>query len=191
MCEPFARRDGRPGVEGLLADRDEVFALARTPFSIPVAHAGHSGEDDPSSNYDRFAENLAAPVAYDFAEVDFEFQAYCQFHFVYGPANGSTPGLPVDADLVGKSVHVLGSWQGPEGGAWTEFDISVSHANGKLIDLADAEIGELGERPSFRLVRDWRRAFDGVDFVRASQWELDLAVLANLVDSARLEIGEI
>ena len=167
----------------------DLLADVRGLFEIKSAWAGHGGVDDPSAAYGRYVENLANPEAIDYAQLDFEGLSYCQLHFVYGPANAETPGLPAQPDMVGNSVHVVGSWQPPGGGEWTEFTLAPSHADGEIIDFDAGQLGPIDGRVEFRLRRDWRGIFEGIDFETASNFDLEVAVLRALVESTVLEIG--
>lgn len=153
------------------------------------AWAGDGGVDDPSGAYHRHTEDLALPVELTYESVDFDMTSYCQLHFVYGPANAETPGVPAEPYIIGDSIYVVGSWRPLGSEDWTEFTISASHADGLIMDFSAAQMGTLEERVSFRLTRDWRRAFDGIEFDTISAFDLEVAVLRNLVTSARLSIG--
>ena len=163
-------------------------------LGIGVAHAGHSGEEDPSATVLGRVESLTDLTDQIWEEVPYvvETKSYCKAHYLMARAEPSTPGLPDDRALVGKSLLLEGTVERP-GEAPVAFVLNTALASGRIGTLrapeseADFTLDPLTQGAAVYIERDPAAFLDGLDFFTMTQPELERALVYRLAEAVRIE----
>lgn len=164
------------------------------PFASRVAHAGHGDEQDRSQITRPLVESLTEPVDVAVSARFGDEPAYCQFHYLAAYAPETAANLPANAEMVGRTLYLSGSYLAPNAAESTPFTISSNLAWGNMLDLtlhADATSTiELANTldTQITLRRTLGNLFDDVDFVNMTESEVARTILRTLTSSAIVEV---
>ncbi|MEZ4711441.1 MAG: hypothetical protein R3A44_29880 [Caldilineaceae bacterium] len=174
--------------------QQSVLDTLLAPFAPRVAQAGHGGDHDRSQIGEPLVESLTTPTT---AEVSARFgdePAYCQFHYLAAYAPETAANLPANAEMVGRTLYLSGSYLAPNAAESTPFTISSNLAWGNMFNLtlhADATSTiELANTldTQITLRRTLDNLFDDVDFANMTESEVARTILRTLTSSAIVEV---
>jgi len=155
------------------------------------AFAGHPSGTNPAAIYTSRVESLIALEASEAGRLTVAPYRYCRLHYLIARGQEGTADLPDDADMIGASVVVEGTYVHTDAlsagdvGA-TPFSYRTAIANGLLVDIEPIDVSN-GD-VSVYIERDVRGLFDGVDFAIMSDREIEFQLLRQLIDGSSVDI---
>jgi len=111
--------------------------------------------------------------------------AYCEAHYLIARADDASRGLPMEMDLLGKTLYVHGAVLSADG-SQVPFELVTASANGLRVDIP-----ELAPGTSDVVIRIERRLgmlFDGIDFNGSASRAWTRQILANLIAATSVDV---
>lgn len=151
---------------------------------LPTAHAGHSGELDPSAMEDAFVEDFSAPQTTTLGTVEHPAALYCRVHVLSAAAPEDAQGT-APAGAEGTTLLLEGRARGPEATEWTDISVDTSLANGTFVDLPLSL--PLEGSMAVTVHRRLDTLLDGIDWSLDSQAQIERQLLLNLMADVSLD----
>lgn len=161
---------------------------------IRPAFAGHMIGVHPSAFRVPRIESLLHPVPSTVSRVLPGRRFYCRAHYLIARADPSAKGLPSDADMLGQSLHLRGTFaRGDAPGR--PFALRTAAANSVVVDLRPSASDAAPIRfdsgagdATVVVERDLGALFDGLDFAHAPERQWSRRVLQNLIDHTQIHV---
>ena len=153
------------------------------------AFAGHSDEVDDSALPYSTVEDLVALEATELGGTAFDADEYCEVHYLVGPASEVAEDMPDDLAQLGATLTLVGVAYPADSSVGVPFSLWTDLANGELLAFTDSTLAPLvGTGVEARILRRPSTWFDGVDFVSATESEINRAILGNILDDVRVQL---
>ncbi|MFT5433225.1 MAG: hypothetical protein ACI9OJ_003930 [Myxococcota bacterium] len=157
-----------------------------------TAHAGHSGETDPSAVEQSRIESLTAPATIELGSVTVtpgeDGSRYCQSHYLIADTDSTTLDRPTDVEMNGSSLYYAGSWTRADSADTGTFVIRTNLAWGKIYEAEELNIS--GASFEVTLTRALGRSFDGIEFATDSEADMAKQFFRSLVANTTVTIVE-
>jgi hypothetical protein len=180
------------------ASAETMAARVLDLFGARLAYAGHGGNRaDASRIASPYVESLSTPATLEIKTVFGVEPVYCQTHYLIAHGVDWAQQLPVDVDMVGKSLFLAGEYWAPGADAATVFIVQTGQAWGTLAEITAPATGDQAMRPVVLLpnqdvviaiTRELGSLFDGVDFMTMTGAEQATTVLRGLANSVAVQV---